>query len=55
MDWQAARVSLLLAVCTAALLLPIGVWLARWLATTAWRGRPVIEALLMLPLLLPPP
>jgi molybdate transport system permease protein len=54
MDWQAARVSLLLAVCTAALLLPVGVWLARWLATTAWRGRPVIEALLMLPLLLPP-
>ena len=54
MDWQAARVSLLLAVCTAALLLPIGVWLARWLATTAWRGRPVVEALLMLPLLLPP-
>ncbi len=54
MDWQAARVSLLLAVCTAALLLPLGVWLARWLATTAWRGRPVIEALLMLPLLLPP-
>ena len=54
MDWQAARVSLLLAVCTAALLLPMGVWLARWLATTAWRGRPIIEALLMLPLLLPP-
>ena len=54
MDWQAARVSLLLAVCTAALLLPLGVWLARWLAATAWRGRPVVEALLMLPLLLPP-
>ena len=54
MDWQAARVSLFLALCTAVLLLPFGVWLARWLATTAWRGRPVIEALLMLPLLLPP-
>ncbi|MEO6017601.1 MAG: molybdate ABC transporter permease subunit [Polaromonas sp.] len=54
MDWQAARVSLLLAVCTAAVLLPLGVWLARWLATTPWRGRPVVEALLMLPLLLPP-
>jgi len=54
MDWQAARVSLLLALCTAALLLPFGLWLARWLATTAWRGRPVVEALLMLPLLLPP-
>lgn len=54
MDWQAARVSLTLAVCTAALLLPLGVGLARWLATTPWRGRPMIEALLMLPLLLPP-
>ena len=54
MDWQAARVSLLLAVLTAALLLPLGLWLARWLATTGWRGRPVVEALLMLPLLLPP-
>jgi molybdate transport system permease protein len=54
MDWQAARVSLTLAVCTAALLLPLGVWLARWLATTAWRGRPLVEALLTLPLLLPP-
>ncbi|MFC5521830.1 molybdate ABC transporter permease subunit [Polaromonas jejuensis] len=54
MDWQAARVSLLLAVCTAAVLLPLGVWLARWLAITPWRGRPVVEALLTLPLLLPP-
>ena len=54
MDWQAARVSILLAVSTAALLLPLGLWLARWLATTGWRGRPVVEALLMLPLLLPP-
>ncbi len=54
MDWQAARVSILLALCTAAVLLPLGVWLARWLATTAWRGRPLVEALLMLPLLLPP-
>jgi molybdate transport system permease protein len=54
MDWQAARVSLLLAVLTAALLLPPGVALARWLALTAWRGKPLAEALLLLPLLLPP-
>jgi molybdate transport system permease protein len=54
MDWQAARVSLYLAVLTAALLLPPGVALARWLALTAWRGKPLAEALLMLPLLLPP-
>jgi molybdate transport system permease protein len=54
MDWQAARVSLLLAVLTAALLLPPGIALARWLALTSWRGKPLAEALLMLPLLLPP-
>lgn len=54
MDWQAARVSLLLAVLTAVLLLPPGIALARWLALTSWRGKPLAEALLMLPLLLPP-
>jgi molybdate transport system permease protein len=35
-------------------LLPVGLALARWLAVTAWVGRPVVEALLLLPLLLPP-
>jgi molybdate transport system permease protein len=54
MDWQAARVSLLLAVLTASLLLPPGIALARWLALTGWRGKPLAEALVMLPLLLPP-
>jgi len=54
MDWHAAQVSLTLAVLTAGLLLPVGLWLARWLATTHWPGRPLVEALLLLPLLLPP-
>jgi molybdate transport system permease protein len=54
MDWQAARVSLLLAVLTAGLLLPPGIALARWLAFSSWRGKPLAEACLMLPLLLPP-
>ncbi len=54
MEWQATRVSLLLALSTALLLLPIGLALARWLALTRWRAKPVFEALLMLPLLLPP-
>jgi molybdate transport system permease protein len=54
MDWQAARVSLFLAVSTAALLLPVGLWLGRWLAFTPSRAKPWIEALLLLPLLLPP-
>jgi molybdate transport system permease protein len=54
MDWQAARVSLLLAVLTAVLLLPPGIAVARWLAFSSWRCKPLAEAGLMLPLLLPP-
>jgi len=54
MDWTAAKVSLTLALLTAGLLLPVGLLLARWLATTRWPGRPIVEALLLLPLLLPP-
>ncbi len=54
MDWQAARVSILLAALTALVLLPVGILLARWLAWSSWRGKPLAEALLMLPLLLPP-
>jgi molybdate transport system permease protein len=54
MDWQAARVSLTLALLTAALLLPLGLWLARWLAVTSSRAKPWVEALMLLPLLLPP-
>jgi molybdate transport system permease protein len=54
MDWQAARVSLILALATAALLLPLGLWLGRWLAFTSSKTKPWLEALLLLPLLLPP-
>lgn len=54
MDWSALQVSLTLAVLTTLVLLPVGLALARWLAVTAWVGRPVVEALLLLPLLLPP-
>lgn len=49
MDWHAARVTPSLAVCAAVLLLPPGVWLA----TMLWRGWPLAEALLILPLRLP--
>lgn len=54
MDWSALQVSLTLAVLTTLVLLPVGLALARWLAVTAWAGRPLVEALLLLPLLLPP-
>ena len=54
MDWSALHVSLTLAVLTTLALLPVGLALARWLAVTPWAGRPIVEALLLLPLLLPP-
>jgi molybdate transport system permease protein len=54
MDWPALHVSISLAALTTLFLLPLGLALARWLAVTRWAGRPVIEALLLLPLLLPP-
>lgn len=54
MDWPAFTVSFTLAALTTLVLLPVGLALARWLAVTAWAGRPVVEALLLLPLLLPP-
>ena len=45
MDWPALTVSLTLAALTTLVLLPLGLALARWLAVTAWVGRPFIEAL----------
>ena len=54
MDWQALRLSLELAAVTLALLLPLGLALGRWLATTTVAWRAWIEALVMLPLVLPP-
>ena len=54
MDWQALTLSLKLAAVTLAVLLPLGVWLARWLAYTRFAGKGWIEALVVLPLVLPP-
>ena len=54
MDWEAFKLSLLLAACTAGLLMPMGLILARWLAFHRFPGRGVLEALVMAPLVLPP-
>lgn len=54
MDWVALRVSLLLGAGTLAVLLPIGVWLARLLAVREFRGKLLVEALVTVPLVLPP-
>jgi molybdate transport system permease protein len=54
MDWQALALSLKLAACTVAVLLPIGIVAARALAWRRFAGRRFAEAALALPLVLPP-
>jgi molybdate transport system permease protein len=54
MDWPALWLSVELALATALILLPLGVLAARWLATSDHVLRPVWEAMLTLPLVLPP-
>jgi molybdate transport system permease protein len=54
MDWSALSLSLQLAVMTVLLLLPLAVLLARPLAWASFPGKGLIDALVTLPLLLPP-
>ena len=54
MDWQALALSLRLGAVTLMVLLPPAVLLARWLATTPSRWKPLVETLVVLPLVLPP-
>ena len=54
MDWNAIGLSLRLALATTAILLVIGVPLAAWLAYSRRRWTVVVEAVVALPLVLPP-
>ncbi len=54
MDWTALSVSLWLGGATIALLLPCGVWLGRLLAVREFPGKLLVEALITVPLVLPP-
>ncbi len=54
MDWQAVVLSLKLATCTTGLISLFGLPLAYWLAGSQWRGRYLLEAVVALPLVLPP-
>ena len=54
MDWQAVRLSIVLAASTTLLLLVIGLPIAYWIAFTRWRWKFLVEAVVALPLVLPP-
>ena len=54
MDWTALTLSLQLAGWTVAFLLPISVLAGRYLAYRQFQGKGLVEALVMLPLVLPP-
>lgn len=54
MDWAALWLSLKLACWTMLILLPVGIWAGRKLAWSNFRGKSLTEALLTLPLVLPP-
>ncbi|CAN5801766.1 molybdate ABC transporter permease subunit [soil metagenome] len=54
MDIVALRVSLVLAAATVTVLLPLGIWAGHALAIRTFRGKALVEALVAVPLILPP-
>jgi molybdate transport system permease protein len=52
--WQALWLTCRLALSATAILLALGLPLAHWLNSTRWRGAAVVEALVSLPIVLPP-
>jgi molybdate transport system permease protein len=54
MDWQSLRLSAQLAATVSAILIVLALPLAYWLSVTRFRGRFLIEAIVSLPLILPP-
>lgn len=54
MDWTAIALSVRLAAIVALILLVIGLPIAYWLTFSRWRGRFLVEAVVALPLVLPP-
>src|SRR5277367_5540333 len=53
-DWQAFWLTLQLAVAVAAILLLLGLPIAYWIAFSRWRWKFLIEAVVALPIVLPP-
>jgi molybdate transport system permease protein len=53
-EWTALAVTVKLAASTTGILLIVGLPLAYWLASARWRGKFLVEAVVALPLVLPP-
>src|ERR1019366_1167906 len=53
-DWQAFRLTIELAVIVSAILLVVGLPLASWIAFSPWRWKFLVEAMVALPIVLPP-
>src|ERR1019366_5187475 len=54
LNWQAIALSLRLATCVAAILLLAGMPIAYWITFSRWRWKFLVEAIVALPLVLPP-
>ncbi|HEX6805331.1 MAG TPA: molybdate ABC transporter permease subunit [Terriglobales bacterium] len=54
MDWQAFWLTIRLALMVTALLVVIGLPMAYWIAFSKWRWKFVVEAIVALPIVLPP-
>jgi len=54
MDWQAFWLTIRLAVLVAAILFVVGLPIAYWIAFSRWRWKFVVEAVVALPIVLPP-
>ena len=53
-DWQAFQLTIELAVVVSAILVLVGLPLAYWIAFSHWRWRFLVEAIVALPIVLPP-
>jgi molybdate transport system permease protein len=53
-EWQFVRFTIGMAILSTLAMLPIGVGIAWWLARAGWKGKPLVETLVTLPLVLPP-
>lgn len=53
-DWAPLILTFKLAAITSGILLILGVPLSYWLSQTKWRGKPILESLVSMPLVLPP-